>query len=421
MLILTVGSVSAWWLNLHLPDDGLADGSLETGTARRSFTLTYNYNITDYIIIMADSTTGLDTGGINFVYITQYNDIVVFYNAQMDSITKPLPFSIEPISLTVVANVVLVVSADYVVWRATLNNNDLSNFTMINLNIDVRQVVAGNSVAQTHVLDTENRVWRLVPDTGLLNLRFDQTPIRKIMATTTGVIAVAYNNLIVTIVGPIVTQSSTNFTGDIIGAWAITNQGIVIQTTTGIYGTGTNNNGWLGTGSTGGASTWIRLAFADDEQLVAAAPLSFNQSVTHGVIYVMQSGRVFVAGSNTGIFWGVPGAGTHTFVETDVFDGFNIIQMYWSRRHIIIKSQYGRVALFEMTTGSSGTLRESTLSEDNHSTRTILHWAIIPQYLPNRPGYIFMGWYYDNGLTKPFITTSMPGHNLTLYARWERP
>ena len=38
---------------------------------------------------------------------------------------------------------------------------------------------------------------------------------------------------------------------------------------------------------------------------------------------------------------------------------------------------------------------------------------------PSRDGFTFVGWYMDEGLTKSFDFTTMPGTNLTLYAKWK--
>ena len=38
---------------------------------------------------------------------------------------------------------------------------------------------------------------------------------------------------------------------------------------------------------------------------------------------------------------------------------------------------------------------------------------------PSRTGYAFAGWYTDEALTQPYIQTTMPAHDLTLYAKWE--
>ena len=38
---------------------------------------------------------------------------------------------------------------------------------------------------------------------------------------------------------------------------------------------------------------------------------------------------------------------------------------------------------------------------------------------PSRTGYAFAGWYTDEALTQPYVQTTMPAHDLTLYAKWE--
>jgi uncharacterized repeat protein (TIGR02543 family) len=38
---------------------------------------------------------------------------------------------------------------------------------------------------------------------------------------------------------------------------------------------------------------------------------------------------------------------------------------------------------------------------------------------PIRQGYSFQGWFEDEALTKPYVFTTMPGENKTLYAKWQ--
>lgn len=38
---------------------------------------------------------------------------------------------------------------------------------------------------------------------------------------------------------------------------------------------------------------------------------------------------------------------------------------------------------------------------------------------PSRTGYAFAGWYTDEALTQSYVQTTMPAHDLTLYAKWE--
>lgn len=38
---------------------------------------------------------------------------------------------------------------------------------------------------------------------------------------------------------------------------------------------------------------------------------------------------------------------------------------------------------------------------------------------PSRTGYAFAGWYTDEALTQPYVQTTMPAHDLTLYAKWK--
>ena len=55
--------------------------------------------------------------------------------------------------------------------------------------------------------------------------------------------------------------------------------------------------------------------------------------------------------------------------------------------------------------------------EDNKTSK-VRYEADITN-TPSRTGYAFAGWYTDEALTQPYVQTTMPAHNLTLYAKWE--
>lgn len=44
--------------------------------------------------------------------------------------------------------------------------------------------------------------------------------------------------------------------------------------------------------------------------------------------------------------------------------------------------------------------------------------VLVQPSVPVREGYIFRGWYQDTTLLNPYSITTMPGENLTLYAKW---
>lgn len=55
--------------------------------------------------------------------------------------------------------------------------------------------------------------------------------------------------------------------------------------------------------------------------------------------------------------------------------------------------------------------------EDNKTSK-VRYEADITN-TPSRTGYAFAGWYTDEALTQPYVQTTMPAHDLTLYAKWE--
>ena len=55
--------------------------------------------------------------------------------------------------------------------------------------------------------------------------------------------------------------------------------------------------------------------------------------------------------------------------------------------------------------------------EDN-KTSEVRYEADITN-TPSQTGYAFAGWYTDEALTQPYVQTTMPAHDLTLYAKWE--
>ena len=46
--------------------------------------------------------------------------------------------------------------------------------------------------------------------------------------------------------------------------------------------------------------------------------------------------------------------------------------------------------------------------------------TVIEPTEPTREGYTFSGWYYDEQLTVPYVFSTMPAENLTLYGYWTK-
>lgn len=57
-------------------------------------------------------------------------------------------------------------------------------------------------------------------------------------------------------------------------------------------------------------------------------------------------------------------------------------------------------------------------NEEDNKTSKVRYEADITN-TPSRTGYAFAGWYTDEALTQPYVQTTMPAHDLTLYAKWE--
>ena len=55
---------------------------------------------------------------------------------------------------------------------------------------------------------------------------------------------------------------------------------------------------------------------------------------------------------------------------------------------------------------------------DSSSTLTYDYQENVDEYLPERSGYIFDGWYEDMGLTTPYTFSTMPNEDIILYASW---
>ena len=55
--------------------------------------------------------------------------------------------------------------------------------------------------------------------------------------------------------------------------------------------------------------------------------------------------------------------------------------------------------------------------EDNKTSKVRYEAEITNT--PSRTGYAFAGWYTDEALTQSYVQTTMPAHDLTLYAKWE--
>lgn len=59
-------------------------------------------------------------------------------------------------------------------------------------------------------------------------------------------------------------------------------------------------------------------------------------------------------------------------------------------------------------------------SEKLSESSAILYGATVSPATPSEPqGLHFEGWYADAGLTAPYTATTMPNHNVALYARWK--
>ncbi|MCL2521418.1 MAG: InlB B-repeat-containing protein, partial [Erysipelotrichales bacterium] len=378
------------------------------------FRLTYVYGLENNIL-MIDSFTG--TAVVNSLSLAFLTDNRMIYAATTNSsnyLIRGLPFSEEVVSLAVSQNRVLIVTELNDLWVSVFQGGILQPFIRSNLSIDVVQVVAGNS--HVHLLCTNAQVWTYTQGTSAIALAYSELPVRHILAMTTLTVVVTYCNQVRSIgniTGSINLASS--FTGTITGIWIITNQGVIIQTTTAAYGIGSNNNGWLGLGFVGAVQTWRRLPFPAGETIKSAAPLGLDSGTTHGAIFVMESGRTFVAGRQIGILWGQPGHESLTFREIDIFDGINIAQMTWSRRHIIIITDENEVVLYRPTTSA---MTVDSISGLEFTQYLLLEGTLITDYIPYRPGYNFLGWYYDLSFTMPMQTTHMPTHHVQVYARW---
>jgi uncharacterized repeat protein (TIGR02543 family) len=78
----------------------------------------------------------------------------------------------------------------------------------------------------------------------------------------------------------------------------------------------------------------------------------------------------------------------------------------------------GDVTLHAKWITNAYTIRFDTEGETADAVTRAFDTDIFPLETPVRDGFVFLGWYADEAYRIPFVRTTMPAHDITLYAKW---
>ena len=209
---------------------------------------------------------------------------------------------------------------------------------------------------------------------------------------------------------------------------------------------GANNIGQLANGTSSSANTPQNItgqfSLVEGDRLIdlAMGLLDHGYARTH-------LGHVFTWGSNAenklglspinGSSRNVPTRFTYRFPSNDpvavfAYGGYHSYALTeQGKLYTWGRNNRGQVGLGTTTATPNPTLM-STLSAPSRSTITFLSNGgshvealqaivgapIVEPTPPIKVDYLFDGWYLDEALTQPFVFTSMPSQNITLYAKW---
>ena len=200
-----------------------------------------------------------------------------------------------------------------------------------------------------------------------------------------------------------------------------------------VFTWGRNDSGQLGDGTTTGRYTPI--------EITSQFNLSEGETITQISLdgthssAITSEGRVFTWGRND---YGQLGDGTHDYfvahstpIEiTNQFElnaGEIIIQIFLGGGASSAIASSGRI--FTWGDNTEGQLGDGTTT-DRYTPKFLSIYTRIngeiydfnedtTEYIPSMIGYTFSGWYSDQELTIPYIFTTMPAENITLYAKRE--
>ena len=196
-----------------------------------------------------------------------------------------------------------------------------------------------------------------------------------------------------------------------------------------VFTWGRNNSGQLGDGTT--TSRYIPTEITsqfnlNEEEIIRTIYLNGSHSSA-----ITSEDRVFMWGWNA---YGQLGDGTMTnrYIPTEVTSQFNfseeetITQISLGACHSLAITSKGGV--FTWGWNEYGQLGDGTTTNQYNlkllSIYTIINVEIYDfdedtsEYIPAMTGYTFSGWYSDQELTIPYIFTTMPSEDITLYGKW---
>ncbi len=196
-----------------------------------------------------------------------------------------------------------------------------------------------------------------------------------------------------------------------------------------VFTWGRNNSGQLGDGTT--TSRYIPTEITsqfnlNEEEIIRTIYLNGSHSSA-----ITSEDRVFMWGWNA---YGQLGDGTMTnrYIPTEVTSQFNfseeetITQISLGACHSLAITSEGGV--FTWGWNEYGQLGDGTTTNQYNlkllSIYTIINVEIYDfdedtnEYIPAMTGYTFSGWYSDQELTIPYIFTTMPSEDITLYGKW---
>ena len=146
-------------------------------------------------------------------------------------------------------------------------------------------------------------------------------------------------------------------------------------------------------------------------------------------------GRVFTWGRN---FSGQLGSGTFDYDEhalpIDITSSINlnlfdkIISGSLGNLNTSVISSTGRI--FSWGENNAGQLGDNSITDKLIPTEitnvgeSVIHSEMveygisIDEFIPNKPGYIFTGWYEDQNLVSPYVFETMPSYSFNLYGMW---
>jgi len=146
-------------------------------------------------------------------------------------------------------------------------------------------------------------------------------------------------------------------------------------------------------------------------------------------------GRVFTWGRN---FSGQLGNGTFDYDEhtlpIDITSSINlnlfdkIISGSLGNLNTSVISSTGRV--FSWGENNAGQLGDNSITDKLIPTEItsvgesviysekVEYGMSLEEFIPNKPGYIFTGWYEDQNLTNPYVFETMPDYSFNLYGMW---